>query len=200
MDTGKALKRRTALLEAWTGLADGFGFARAMALHRRLRRRIKEGPGEGEVELPAGEKDMNKIGDGFCGIPFSPEGYYFLGLAKTFGPDLLPMYMDILCSTEGRVCPYPPDFERMDGISLLMISAEDDPICPLLEIDHLRGAAEGNPNVDIWILPTGNYCAFDAFDRRWCWSVMRDFLEYWAERPAGSVRGWKVEQETGVKG
>jgi predicted alpha/beta-fold hydrolase len=71
---------------------------------------------------------------------------------------------------------------------LLIVHAEDDPICPISEMDELAGAASANPNTDVWILPTGSHCAFDGFDRRWYWTVLRNYLDYWAE--------W--EQETPV--
>ncbi len=78
---------------------------------------------------------------------------------------------------------------------LLVVHAEDDPICPMVEMEELSDAARGNPNVDIWVLPTGSHCAFDGFDRPWYWRVLRGFLDYWAEwpreapLPAGIYRG-----------
>ncbi|MGQ9705328.1 MAG: alpha/beta hydrolase [Actinomycetota bacterium] len=65
---------------------------------------------------------------------------------------------------------------------VLLVHAEDDPVCPVEEMEALRRASRGNPNLDIWVLPTGSHCAFMGFDEDWYWSVMRGFLDYWAER------------------
>jgi predicted alpha/beta-fold hydrolase len=94
----------------------------------------------------------------------------------------------------------PLQFISEVDVPLLVMHAEDDPICPMVEMEDLGQAAEGNPNVDIWVLPTGNHCAFDAFDRRWYWSVMRGFLDYWADRPDGGASGRNAEQSIGAKG
>jgi len=64
---------------------------------------------------------------------------------------------------------------------LLIVHAEDDPICPISEMEKLAEAVRGNVNTDIWVLPTGSHCAFDGFDRRWYWTVLREYLDYWAE-------------------
>ncbi len=66
---------------------------------------------------------------------------------------------------------------------VLLVHAEDDPVCPVEEMEELDRAKRGNPNVDIWVLPTGSHCAFMGFDEDWYWSVMRGFLDHWAERP-----------------
>ncbi len=67
---------------------------------------------------------------------------------------------------------------------VLLVHAEDDPVCPVGEMEELRRAGRGNPNLDVWVLPTGSHCAFMGFDEDWYWSVMRRFLDYWAERPS----------------
>lgn len=77
----------------------------------------------------------------------------------------------------------PMEFISRVEVPLLVVHAEDDPVCPAAEMKELRRAADGNPNVDIWILPTGSHCAFQGFDQSWYWSVLRSFLDYWAERP-----------------
>jgi predicted alpha/beta-fold hydrolase len=71
-------------------------------------------------------------------------------------------------------------------VPLMLVHAQDDPVCPIEEIEELRNGAAGNPNVDVWVLPTGSHCAFKGYDEDWYWSVMRGFLDYWAERPAES--------------
>jgi len=69
---------------------------------------------------------------------------------------------------------------------LLIVHAEDDPICPIAEMEELAGAVSANPNTDIWVLPTGSHCAFDGFDRRWYWTVLREYLDYWADWGQGA--------------
>jgi predicted alpha/beta-fold hydrolase len=427
MGIKKILTRGAFLFTAGAGLTAGFTYGWTFALHRRFREHLEKGPSEEAVALPKGEKSMGKIGTSLRQVPFSPKGPYFLRLANAFGPDLLPMYLDIRRSTAGYVYSYPTQFEKVefesidgtplvgvmglhrDGVKrpgavfchglfgsknmnyvmnpaleafsgwdynvlvldlrnfgesqrlshspttggwkegqdvlgacrflgereevtsvaavgyslgslsvmnaayrckdhpflsggaiawngaasmermvsyistrppvidmffpvylafkflhemrrqdmlqyvrdedarpylesrpftgdfkrymeevvaphyerspeeiykmsspsqfisevdvpLLVIHAEDDPICPVAEMDDLGRAAEGNPNVDIWVLPTGNHCAFDAFDRRWYWSVMRGFLDYWADRPDGGASDRNAQQSTGVEG
>ncbi|MBN2320730.1 MAG: alpha/beta hydrolase [Acidobacteria bacterium] len=82
----------------------------------------------------------------------------------------------------------PKEFISEVDVPLMMVHAEDDPVCPVKEMEGLFIAADGNPNVDVWVLPTGSHCAFKGFDEDWYWSVMRDFLDYWADRPEVSVK------------
>lgn len=77
----------------------------------------------------------------------------------------------------------PTEFISQVDVPLMLVHAEDDPVCPIDEMEELRRAADGNPNVDVWVLPTGSHCAFKGFDQDWYWSVMRGFLDYWADRP-----------------
>lgn len=77
----------------------------------------------------------------------------------------------------------PREFIAKVEVPLMLVHAEDDPVCPIEEMEELCRTAEGNPNVDIWVLPTGSHCAFKGFDQDWYWSVLRDFLDYWADRP-----------------
>jgi len=77
----------------------------------------------------------------------------------------------------------PNEFISQVDVPLMLVHAEDDPVCRVEEMEELRRSASGNPNVDIWVLPTGSHCAFKGFDRDWYWSVMRTFLDYWADRP-----------------
>jgi predicted alpha/beta-fold hydrolase len=77
----------------------------------------------------------------------------------------------------------PREFISKVEVPLMLVHAEDDPVCPIEEIEELSLNAAGNPNVDIWVLPTGSHCAFKGFDQYWYWSVLRDFLDYWADRP-----------------
>jgi predicted alpha/beta-fold hydrolase len=75
----------------------------------------------------------------------------------------------------------PRNFLADVDVPLLIVHAEDDPICPPSEMDDLREAAGDNPNVDIWMLPAGNHCMFRYVDKDWYDKVMRDFFTYWAE-------------------
>jgi predicted alpha/beta-fold hydrolase len=77
----------------------------------------------------------------------------------------------------------PKEFISQVDVPLMLVHAEDDPVCRIEEMEELRHSASGNPNVDIWVLPTGSHCAFKGFDQDWYWSVMRAFLDYWADRP-----------------
>ncbi len=87
----------------------------------------------------------------------------------------------------------PREFIAEVRVPLLLVHAEDDPVCPSQEIEELKAAAEGNPSVDILVLPTGSHCAFRGFDEDWYWEVMRCFLDYWAEWPEGSNCGvWET--------
>lgn len=83
----------------------------------------------------------------------------------------------------------PKEFISQVDVPLMLVHAEDDPVCSVEEMEELRLSAGDNPNIDIWVLPTGYHCGFKGFDRDWYWSVMRTFLDYWADRPeeAGSA-------------
>lgn len=74
----------------------------------------------------------------------------------------------------------PREFMARVEVPLLVIHAEDDPICPASEMTELAKAAEGNPNVEVWMLPTGSHCLFQYLDRNWYDTVMREFFSYWA--------------------
>jgi predicted alpha/beta-fold hydrolase len=65
-------------------------------------------------------------------------------------------------------------------VPLLIIHAADDPICPPSEMDDLMEPADGNPNVNVWMMWTGNHCGFRWYDRNWYETVLRDFFTYWA--------------------
>ncbi|MFH1149116.1 MAG: alpha/beta fold hydrolase [Actinomycetota bacterium] len=65
-------------------------------------------------------------------------------------------------------------------VPLLVVHAADDPICPASEMDDLQEVVRDNPNVNIWMLPTGNHCLFRYMDRNWYETVMRDYFTYWA--------------------
>jgi uncharacterized protein len=65
-------------------------------------------------------------------------------------------------------------------VPLLIVHAEDDPICEPAEVAELDELAGGNPNVELWMLPTGSHCLFQYYDWNWYSNVMRDFFTYWA--------------------
>ncbi len=74
----------------------------------------------------------------------------------------------------------PREFLSEVQVPLLVVHAEDDPVCPAAEMSELEGVISENPNVDIWMLPTGSHCLFLYLDREWYDTVMRDFFTYWA--------------------
>jgi predicted alpha/beta-fold hydrolase len=74
----------------------------------------------------------------------------------------------------------PRNFLADVEVPLLIVHAEDDPICPASEMDELSEIAKDNPNVDIWMMPAGNHCLFRYLDKGWYDKVMRDFFTYWA--------------------
>jgi hypothetical protein len=65
-------------------------------------------------------------------------------------------------------------------VPLLIIHAADDPICLPSEMDDLIEPADQNPNVNVWMLWTGNHCGFRWYDRNWFETVLRDYFTYWA--------------------
>jgi len=76
-------------------------------------------------------------------------------------------------------------------IPLLIVHSVDDPICPPSEMDSLFEISKRNPNVYIWMLPTGNHCMFRYFDEKWYDEVMREFFRYWVQS------GRRVSQNVG---
>jgi predicted alpha/beta-fold hydrolase len=74
----------------------------------------------------------------------------------------------------------PREFLSDVRVPLLVVHAEDDPVCPASEMDELEVAVRDNPNVDLWMLPTGSHCLFPYLDREWYDTVMREFFTYWA--------------------
>lgn len=71
---------------------------------------------------------------------------------------------------------------------LLVLHAADDPVVPIEHARLVEAAAHGNPNVRVWIVPGGSHAAFDALDRRWTYTVYREWFERLAryvEREAG---------------
>ena len=74
----------------------------------------------------------------------------------------------------------PEEFLADVEVPLLVVHAADDPVCPPSEMDSLMEIAEDNPNVNVWMLPTGSHCLFRYYDKNWYESVMRDFFSYWA--------------------
>src|SRR5665647_3575238 len=74
----------------------------------------------------------------------------------------------------------PKNFLADVEVPLLIVHAEDYPICPASEMDELSEIAADNPNVEIWMMPAGNHCLFRYLDKAWYDKVMRDFFTYWA--------------------
>lgn len=74
----------------------------------------------------------------------------------------------------------PKEFLADVEVPLLVVHAEDDPVCPPSEMEDLREIVASNPNVNVWMLPVGNHCMFRYMDRNWFENVMRRYFEYWA--------------------
>jgi len=67
-------------------------------------------------------------------------------------------------------------------VPLLVVHSIDDPVCPVSEMDDLMEIEERNPNLKVWIMPTGMHCAYPYLDWNWFSGVARGFFEYWADR------------------
>ncbi len=74
----------------------------------------------------------------------------------------------------------PREFLADVEVPLLVVHAEDDPVCPASEMEELEVMARDNPNVEIWMMPTGSHCLYQYLDRDWYDTVTRDFFTYWA--------------------
>ncbi|MDI6874424.1 MAG: alpha/beta fold hydrolase [Actinomycetota bacterium] len=107
---------------------------------------------------------------------------------RPFSPDFRRYVREVVAPHYGKseeaiyALSSPRNFVDRIEHPVLIVHAEDDPVCPVEEMEELRRAGRGNPNLDIWVLPTGSHCAFMGFDEDWYWAVMRGFLDYWAER------------------
>lgn len=78
-------------------------------------------------------------------------------------------------------CASSADYLADVEVPLLIVHAADDPVCPPDEMDCLIELAGENPNVEVWMMPTGSHCLFRYMDKNWYDSVMRGFFSYWAE-------------------
>jgi predicted alpha/beta-fold hydrolase len=70
-------------------------------------------------------------------------------------------------------------------VPVLILHPEDDHVIPVRHARMLAEAAAGNELVRVWTLPGGGHGALDAVDRRWTYSVYRQFFERWAVYPQG---------------
>jgi predicted alpha/beta-fold hydrolase len=68
-------------------------------------------------------------------------------------------------------------------VPVLVLHPEDDHLIPVRHARMLAEAAAGNDLVRVWILPGGGHGALDAIDRRWTYSVYRQFFQRWAAYP-----------------
>jgi pimeloyl-ACP methyl ester carboxylesterase len=68
-------------------------------------------------------------------------------------------------------------------VPVLVLHPEDDHVIPVAHADMLAEAAADNHLVRVWKLPGGGHGALDAVDRRWTYSVYRQFFERWAAYP-----------------
>jgi len=163
---------------AWNGYADS----------RRMIERISTRPSLKELFFPVylafslmhwiRREDMKSYVD-----DPGPREY----LDCTFAESDFKVYVDKVAAPYYGVSPEeyyakssPREFLADVKAPLLIIHAEDDPVCPVAEMDELEGVIRDNPNVNIWTLPTGSHCLFQYLDRKWYDAVMRDFFTYWA--------------------
>jgi pimeloyl-ACP methyl ester carboxylesterase len=65
-------------------------------------------------------------------------------------------------------------------VPVLVLHPEDDQVIPVRNARMLAEAAADNDLVRVWTLPGGGHGALDAIDRRWTYSVYRQFFERWA--------------------
>jgi predicted alpha/beta-fold hydrolase len=63
----------------------------------------------------------------------------------------------------------------------LVLHAADDFLVTVQHAFALQDAARGNPNLHVMIRDAGAHVAFGAVDSSWYHSVVRRWLEYWAE-------------------
>jgi predicted alpha/beta-fold hydrolase len=68
-------------------------------------------------------------------------------------------------------------------VPVLVLHPEDDHVIPVRHADMLAAAAADNDLVRVWKLPGGGHGALDAIDKRWTYSVYRNFFERWAAYP-----------------
>jgi predicted alpha/beta-fold hydrolase len=68
-------------------------------------------------------------------------------------------------------------------VPVLVLHPEDDHVIPVRHADMLAEAAAGNELVRVWKLAGGGHGALDAIDKRWTYSVYRNFFERWATYP-----------------
>lgn len=66
------------------------------------------------------------------------------------------------------------------SVPTLQLHAADDFMVPVDHAYAFRDAAEGNPNVHVWVVDVGAHIAFTSVDTRWFNSVIRRWFEYWA--------------------
>jgi predicted alpha/beta-fold hydrolase len=68
-------------------------------------------------------------------------------------------------------------------VPVLVLHPEDDHVIPVRHAEMLAEAAAGNDLVRVWKLAGGGHGALDAIDKRWTYSVYRNFFERWARYP-----------------
>jgi predicted alpha/beta-fold hydrolase len=68
-------------------------------------------------------------------------------------------------------------------VPVLVLHPEDDHVIPVRHAEMLARAAAGNDLVRVWRLAGGGHGALDAIDKRWTFSVYRNFFERWATYP-----------------
>lgn len=163
---------------AWNGYADARRMVRHIStrpplsdqffpvyLGFRLMHKIRREDMKGYIEDP---EQLSYLDAGFAGADF--ETYVEKIAAPFYGS----------AAEEYFTNASPGNYLADARVPLLIVHSEDDPICPASEMDELREAASGNPNVEIWMMPAGSHCLFRYMDKAWYDTVMRGFFSYWA--------------------
>lgn len=110
----------------------------------------------------------------FLDEPFSEYDFESF-LARVSAPHYGVVFDELL--REASVKNWLADLE----VPLLVMHSVDDPVCPVSEMDDLIEIEKRNPNLKVWIMPTGMHCAYPYLDWNWFASVTRGFFEYWAD-------------------
>lgn len=110
----------------------------------------------------------------FLGEPLSEYNFESY-LGRISAPHYGVSYEEILTGASSK------EFLADIEVPLLVVHAADDPICPPSEMDNLIEIEKSNTNLKVWMMPTGNHCAFAYLDRNWFDTVLKDFFEYWAD-------------------
>lgn len=81
------------------------------------------------------------------------------------------------------------DFVGDVNVPLLVVHSDDDGLVPVSEAATLARKANGNGNVDVWVLPWGYHCLYEMGDPDWYWGLLSRVFEATTETFAGRAEG-----------